>query len=302
MARRLATLMLNLYPLAFRRRYGDEMRALLDDTPAGPLTSLNLLRGALLAHVRPPDGLASLVDADDRLRASTSGVLACWVAFAAAGFGFYKTTEDRGFTAAGNAHGVLGAAHLAVQVLAIVASCAVVLGALPLIASALAHARRERGLRRVVIRPFLVLVAFAGLTGLLVWFAHSRPVGHAPAVGHAAFIAWILAGLVCGAVCVIAARQALFAVPVARPRLRSTLAFGTLVTVAMVAIVLAIALYAITLWLDVPQLAATSNGPLGATSTTVALIAQLAVMAVAGGLASTATRRGWRTLQPPAGA
>jgi hypothetical protein len=102
MTRRLAGLALLLYPLAFRRRYGQEMRALLDETPPGVLTVLDLLRGALAAHLHPPAGLAGVVDAGDRLRGSMSGVLACWVVFAAAGFGFYKTTEDHPFEAAGS--------------------------------------------------------------------------------------------------------------------------------------------------------------------------------------------------------
>jgi hypothetical protein len=41
------------------------------------------------------------VDPVDRVRASTGGVLACWVVFAASGFAFYKTTEDAPFSAAG---------------------------------------------------------------------------------------------------------------------------------------------------------------------------------------------------------
>ena len=90
----LARQTLLLHPLAFRRRYGDEMCALLERTRVRPMTLLDLLRGALVAHYRAPAALAGLVDGADRMRASASGVLACWVVFAAAGFGFYKTTED----------------------------------------------------------------------------------------------------------------------------------------------------------------------------------------------------------------
>lgn len=292
MGRRLARLTLNLYPLGFRRRYGEEMRALLDDGPTRLSTSLDLLRGAFAAHVRPPNGLADCVELRDRLRASTSGVLACWVAFAAAGFGFYKTTEDSPFSAAGRAHPVLGAAHVAVQLLAIVASCAVVAGALPLLIAALGRARRQPRLRRLVALPILAVVVFVALTGLLVWIAHSHSLRTNAA--HGAFIAWILAGLACGAVCAVASRKALFAVSVDPRRLTSALACGTLVTAAMVAIALAAALYAIALQLDASRLAATSNGPLGNTSTAFMLIVQVTVMLGAGALATTTTLRGWR--------
>lgn len=293
MRRRLAKLTLNLYPRAFRRRYGEEMRALLDQAPTRLSTSLDLLRGALVAHLRSPEGLPAL-DLGDRLRAPMSGVLACWVAFAAAGFGFYKTTEDAPFSAAGRAHGLLGAAHVAVQLLAIVASCAVVAGALPLVAAALAGARRRPDLRRLVSLPILAVVVFAALTGLLVWIAHSHSLRHQPSAGHGAFVAWMLAGLACGAVCVVASRKALFAARVAPPRLVSALSFGTLVTAAMVAMALATALYAVALQLDAPRLAAIPNGPLGTTSTAFALLVQVVVMAIAGALATIATLRGWR--------
>ncbi|HWF25103.1 MAG TPA: hypothetical protein VG275_06640, partial [Solirubrobacteraceae bacterium] len=113
MRRRLARLALRLYPLAFRRRYGAEMVALLDATPPRVATVLDLLRGALVAHARPPAATAGVVGSADRVRASASGVLACWVAFAAAGFAFYKTTEN--FTAAGYEHPVLGDVHFSIQ-------------------------------------------------------------------------------------------------------------------------------------------------------------------------------------------
>ena len=294
MTRRVARMLLLLYPLAFRRRYGQEMRALLDQTPTLAVTLLDLLRGALAAHLRPPAGLAGVVDTGDRLRASTSGVLACWVAFAAAGFGFYKTTEDN--QALGNAHPVLGGAHLAVQVLAILGCVGVLAGALPLVLPALGHARRDRSLRILVSLPVLAVLAFAALTGLLVWLAHSRQSHQATTAGGGAFIAWGLAGLACGAVCVVASRKVLFALPLVRGRLLTALACATLVSATMAAMALATALYAIALRFDASALAAAPNGPLGLISSSASLIVQLIVMVIAGGLAVTSTRRGWQAL------
>jgi hypothetical protein len=297
MTRRLARLALLFYPLGFRRRYGQEMRALLDQTPTRALTVLDLLRGALAAHLRPSVAVAGLVDSADRVRASASAQLACWVVFAAAGFGFYKTTEDARFTAAGHAHSLLGGTHAAVQVLALVASAAVLLGALPLIIAALAQARRQPSLRFLVSVPVLAVLLFAVLTGVLILVAHSEHSHRATTVAGGAFIAWGLAGLVCGAVCVVASRRALFAVPLSRGRLLTALTCGTLVTAAMATIALATALYAIALLLDSANLAGASNGPFQAISTGVSLLAQLIVMVLAATLASTTTRRGWRAVQ-----
>jgi hypothetical protein len=67
------------------------------------------------------------VDAADRVRASASGVLMYWVLFVAAGFAFYKTT-DQPFSAAGHVHPLPRDAHVAVQVVALMASALVVLG------------------------------------------------------------------------------------------------------------------------------------------------------------------------------
>lgn len=296
MTRRLAGLALRLYPLAFRRRYGDEMRALLDETQTRLPAVLDLIRGALSAHLRPPASAAGFVNPAERVRASASGVLASWVVFAAAGFGFYKTTEDAPFSAVGHAHALLGGAHAAVQALAVMGSAAVLAGALPLIAAALGHARHQRRLRLLVALPVLAVIVFAGLTGLLIVLAHSHHSGHASAAGHGAFIAWGVAGLACGAVCVVASRRALFSVPLPRRRLVAALACGTLVSAVMAATALATALYAIALALDASHLSAAPNGPLGLMSTGASVVEQLLVMVVAGTLAATTTRRGWRVV------
>ena len=68
----LARQTLRLYPLAHQRRYGDELRALLEDQPPHAGAVLDLLRGAARAHLRPADAPAGVVDATDRMRASTS--------------------------------------------------------------------------------------------------------------------------------------------------------------------------------------------------------------------------------------
>ncbi len=44
---------LRLYPRAWRRRYGDELAALLDERPPGARARLNLVGGALDAHLHP---------------------------------------------------------------------------------------------------------------------------------------------------------------------------------------------------------------------------------------------------------
>ncbi|HTX08996.1 MAG TPA: hypothetical protein VME22_10320 [Solirubrobacteraceae bacterium] len=303
MTARLARLVLGLYPLAYRRRYGEEMHALLEDGRPNARTVLDLLRGALLAHLRPQDAPTGAVDAADRVRASAVGVLMCWVLFAAASFAFYKTTEDQPFSAAGHVHPLLGDAHLAVQAVALLASATVMLGALPLIAAALMRARRDPGARSTVILPFVPVIGFAILTAVVVAVAHSAGQHHTSSASSGVAVAWGIAGIGCGVACVLACRAALFATPVAPPRLRAALASGTLVTVAMFVIAAATAIYAVALAIDAGSVAGESNGPFQVLSVTASLIVVTVVMVAAAILAATATRRGWRVrnaLAPPA--
>lgn len=159
--RRLAEFALSLYPLAYRWRYGEEMRALLDDTAVEGRAVLDIGRGALVAHLRPT---VAAVDAGDRLHLSARGLLVCWVVFAAAGLGFYKTVEGAAFTALGDAHPAVSGLYLAIRVVAALASVAVIAGAMPLI---LATLKQRRSGQRVVHRPFAAL-RFAVVLGLLV--------------------------------------------------------------------------------------------------------------------------------------
>jgi hypothetical protein len=298
MTRRLARAALRAYPLGFRRRYGPELEALLAETPVTARVLADLVRGALVAHVRAagPDADVGL---EDRLRASASGLLGCWVAVAAAVCAYAKSTEDAPFAAAAHAHPALGAAHAAIAALAGVACAAVVIGAAPLVLVALRVARREPRLRRLLGRAAAAAGLFALLTALLVALAHAEPGATA---ARAAFIVWALAGLACAAVGVLAARQALFAVPVARGRLLAALAWGTLVAAAMAAMAAATAVYATALALDAPALARAPNGPLSAVDTTASLVVLVVVMAVAGALAATTARRGWRAVARARGA
>jgi hypothetical protein len=222
------------------------------------------------------------------MRASTSGVLICWVFFAAAGFGYYKTTEDAPFSAVGHAHPLLRDSHLAVQALALVASATVVLAPLPLIVKALSHARREPSLRRTVAIPFVPVIVFGALTAVVIALAHGSSGGSGIAV------AWGIAGLVCGTACVLACRAALFATPAAADRLRAALVGATVVSGAMLAIAVAVAVYAVALTVDASHIAAAPNGPYQVLSVTASLIIQLVVMVGAGALASVATVRAWR--------
>jgi hypothetical protein len=293
MTARIERWMLCLYPLAFQRRYGAEMRALLEQRRPSPRTVLDLLLGAVRAHISPPASTSGALAPDERIRLTGAGVLACWVLFAAAGAAFYKTTEDYPFSAAAHAHPLLRGAHLAVQVAAVIGSAAVVLGALPLIAVAVDRARTEPGVRRYVVIALAPVLGFAGLSAVLVAIAHSMSSPRPSTGAGVVAVLWSVTGPGCGLTCALACRKALFAIPIRDRWLRSTLASGVLVTIAMIVVAISTGIYAIALIISVPSLASSLNGPLQIADTGGSLVIQTGVMAALAALAVVTMRRGW---------
>jgi hypothetical protein len=150
------TTLLALYPAAWRRRYGDELDALILDMHAdgrdtGTRMRADLLRSAARERLRGGG------DPSRRVRRGASLVLWAWALFVIAGAILAKTSEHWQQAVPGQA-----GAHVAFSVLkvvALVASAAVAVGiALPL--PAVWRLMREGGWRRVRSRA----VAAAGLT------------------------------------------------------------------------------------------------------------------------------------------
>jgi hypothetical protein len=242
------------------------------------------------------------VDVDTRLRLGLAGTLACWVLFAAAGFAFYNTSEDHPFIAAGDAHPLLGGAHIAIQALAGLASLAVIAGALPLVCVALRQAPRQPGrLRAIVSVPITTVLAFMLITAVLVRLAHSHPSlaqSHPSGdTAQAAFLVWCIGGLLCGGVCVVAARRALLRIGIARAWLIGALWSATFVSMAMIMMTCATALYTIALMLDAPGLASEGNGPFQLVNVGVSLIVVIVGMALFAALAAGSVGRTWRCLR-----
>jgi hypothetical protein len=218
--------------------------------------------------------------------------LLCWVVFSAAGLGLYKTTEDQSFTAAGDAHGLLGLAHTTIQVLALLCAAAVALGVVPLVAVALRQARDRRAVERAVVLAVGCLVVFGLASAALVLVAHLPP-APGDALDAAALAIWTGLALACGIGCAAAGRLGLFAIAVPRELLRVTSACAVVVVLAMAGIALATAVYLVALIHQEPALAGQGNGPLELVSVAGSLATQLAVMvavAIPAGLSATRVR------------
>src|SRR5581483_9519282 len=155
---------LSLYPEAWRDRYGTEMSALLDETTFSVAAALDLVRGALAAHLRPVVRPAPAT----RARGTIAGVLGCFIVFCAFGLGFAKTTEHYDYIE--HVHPMLGISHWLIVIAAIVAASALVLAAAPLARASLVHVHRTRdpALMKLIALPPAGVGMFAGSVGLLV--------------------------------------------------------------------------------------------------------------------------------------
>ena len=152
---------LALYPPSWRARYGDELRALLEDSGDRPAAVASVAWRALPAWFRPP-----LRDRPARMRASLATALISWSMLAGLGLVFAQLTQLQGLTAPG--HPELRWAYAVFDVTLATSALVAGLGGLPLWLLMLRRARRERRIRDAVYL-FLPLVApVAYLIGLAV--------------------------------------------------------------------------------------------------------------------------------------
>jgi hypothetical protein len=142
---------LALYPPSWRARYGDEVRALLEDSGDRPAAVASVAWRALPAWFRPP-----LRDRPARMRASLATALMSWSMLAGLGLVFAQLTQLQGLTAPG--HPELRWAYAVFDVTLATSALVAGLGGLPLWLLMLRRARRERRIRDAVYL-FLPLVA-----------------------------------------------------------------------------------------------------------------------------------------------
>ena len=194
--------LLRCYPPAWRERYGDDLAAYLDDTYAGRLplrAASSLVAGGVREWVRFIRASFAALPAAGRVRAGALIVLAGWAAFVVAGSGFAKISEHFDSSLSARSRIVPDIAYAVVQDVATVSGLIVVIG-LVLAVPALLRLLSSGGwpvIRRHVMRAAVASAVTAGTTIAVAAWAHQlsaaqRNGGNA---GYAAlFLAW--AGLV----------------------------------------------------------------------------------------------------------
>jgi hypothetical protein len=202
-----------LYPRDWRLRYETEFTALLEQCLNSPLDVLDVILGAVDAHLRLLSGDSlnwRVMNMLNKIRTTILIVFAAYIGFVIAGFSLVGLADDSPMAALMKTNPALSAAWITIQAGAAVALLAVVIGGLPLaitvIRRALAGSHRGLGLLLVPVLAFLAVAAYGGFV-LEVGFGRIQLPGVLPVVqpgpfppGNRLLLAGLMATFVLGAI------------------------------------------------------------------------------------------------------
>jgi hypothetical protein len=157
--------LVRLYPLHWRQRYGEEFEALLEQCLNGPMDVLDIILGALDAHLwSSAAGTWRLMNMNNKLRTAILLVFAAYIAFIVAGMGVYGFADDSPFIPMMKTNLALYVAWTTIQLGSVVALAAVVVGGAPLawtiVRRAFTSHRRDLRILLVPVYSFLALVLY----------------------------------------------------------------------------------------------------------------------------------------------
>jgi MFS family permease len=302
--RPLATLtggaLVRLYPEPWRERYGEELRALMEDDPPRARGLASLLVGAADAHLRPRSSWRGSARPETLMRLSISGVFCCWIALSLAGVSFLKETEEPAFATAGHRHPVLAIAHWTIVAGAVLGAGAIAYGGVPLLWQSLrgAWTARDRRLAGLLALAPAAIGGFVLLSWIVLLLAPA-PFDRASTVTKLALLLpWYAAGLVCALACALAPRLVLGHSPPSLRSLRRATHAGRVLVAAMRLVTVGLAVYVPSLALWAPSLSGSSGGPIWpSTGLTLGFAWALACASTA--LATVACTRGTQAAADP---
>jgi hypothetical protein len=157
--------LIRLYPHTWRERYAEEFDALLAECLHSPLDVLDILLGALDAHLNlTHETNWRLINMANKLRTTILIVFAGYIGFIVGGLSLYGLVDDSPAAALMKTNGALSAAWTAVEVGSIISLLAVVIGGLPLgltiLRRALTSSRRELRLLLIPVFALLAVVIY----------------------------------------------------------------------------------------------------------------------------------------------
>lgn len=182
----LARAVLRLYPVAWRRRYGDEVLAFLEDAGSGPAALLTLALRALPARLWLP---RHLQDPDDRARLSLGAALTSGALLAGLGLVFAQLTQLQGLHSHGSPLVAVG--YLVFDLAMAFAGLVAAVGGVPLWLLMLRRARRERRSADTCYLLAPVVIPATFLAGVV---AVTRVAGGSHGVSQGVFLTVVLGG------------------------------------------------------------------------------------------------------------
>ena len=173
-------LVLRLYPRVWRARYEDEMLVVLVSRPLSLFEGIDVIRGALDAHLHPCLGTADVSLAErvrlmlSSLRCSLLTIFCAYVGFILAGLGFQKLSEATDFQAIAQGYSIVGLSFHLIVVGAVVALLAVLVGGLPIVVAVIRSALAQKRWSSLVLLavPILTFSVFLTITFFLETVGH----------------------------------------------------------------------------------------------------------------------------------
>ena len=193
MIRSLRPWLTRLYPRAWRNRYEEEFAALLEQCLNSPLDVVDILLGAVDAHLQLFSGESlnwRVMNMLNKIRTAILIVFAAYIGFVVAGFALVGMADDSPMIALTKTNPVLSVAWVTIQVGSAVALLAVVIGGLPLavtvVRRALSRSHSGLGWLLVPVFAFLAVVAYGGFV-MAVGLGRIQLPGVVPVVQPGAF-------------------------------------------------------------------------------------------------------------------
>ena len=169
--------LVGLYPRVWRERYGDEFEILLEECLHSPLDALDIVLGALDAHLELPyETNWRLINMISKHRSTILFVFAAYIAFIVAGFSLNGLMDDSQLVPLTRSNPALSISYTMIEIGSVIALFAIVVGGAPLawtiIRRAFTSQRKDLRLLFVPLGAFLALVAYFFMMVYLAFNTH----------------------------------------------------------------------------------------------------------------------------------
>lgn len=170
--------LVRLYPPAWRARYGDELAGLLEMQPLSLFVLLDVLGGALDAHVHASWLRGGGIPMERRLRLCEVAFFCAFMLFVVGFLPFGRIADPTSsFDAAAKLHPELATIYHGVNILAAVTALVIALGGVPVLLASIFGAWRSRDWR--ALRPFLgavaLVIVYVAYTLIAAYIVGNRP-------------------------------------------------------------------------------------------------------------------------------